>query len=61
MLKVKVKTFLGEAEFTIDRIWFFNGKPECLFCHNENGDTYKFKMDEEPFEIVGTGQLWRPN
>ena len=38
----------------VHSLHFWRGEPMRLFsCNLEDGRSYKFKYDEEPFEIVG--------
>lgn len=43
----KVQTFKGEKIIHVEKIVLFNGKPDSV-----SGDGFKFKFDEEPFEIM---------
>jgi len=41
----------------VTSIHFWRGEPMRLFCTSlEDGKTYKFKYDEEPFKIEATEQ-----
>ena len=51
-----VKTYTrGELWVKLSRIGYVNGKAEVIHGHGEDGAYYKFKHDEEPFEIFRTG------
>lgn len=57
-MKAKVKMFDGKTRsFDVLGVWFYNGKPERLLCCDRNRHRYRFKMDEEPFEL-DTGTLY---
>lgn len=47
---VKVKTFFGEKFFYLTSVWIHQGKVERIWCSDTKN--YKFKYDEEPFEIM---------
>ena len=49
-LQARVQTFFGERVLVVEYLWCWNGVPERIW-----GDGYKFKMDEEPFEL-----FWEP-
>jgi hypothetical protein len=60
MMQAKVKTFTeGEIEVVVDELIMFGNQPIRIFCHDKDGRRYKFKMDEEPFELVAWTS-WRP-
>lgn len=46
ILQARVQTFVGERIIVVDHLWCGNGIPIRVW-----GDGYKFKMDEEPFEL----------
>jgi hypothetical protein len=58
MAKAKVQTFFGPREYEIESVWFWNGKPERLFCRTEKDTRRKYKMDEEPFELPESLMLY---
>ena len=49
---VKVKTFFGKKLFFLTRVWLHQGIVERIWCRDMEGAEYKFKYDEEPFEIM---------
>jgi len=47
VLQARVQTFSdGERVITVEHLWCYQGKPERVW-----GDGFKYKMDEEPFEL----------